>query len=116
VGSPSDIVDLILAVTFGHHDAWLEKQRKNRYSIGLQIHDEISIELPMQTIQGRFYIHAGRGHPVKVISGRNQVWTGDSYKYMYLVEDVVTGQTFNVKRRELGDELNEMEVIAWLAQ
>jgi hypothetical protein len=53
---------------------------------------------------------------VKVISGRNQVWTGDSYKYMYLVEDVVTGQTFNVKRRELGDELNEMEVIAWLAQ
>ena len=78
-----------------------------------QIHDEIVVEVPVMTQVGCYYLHKGRGHPVKVISGRNQVWTGDGYAWMYQVEDVVTGQEFNVQRRELAEELNEMEVIAW---
>jgi hypothetical protein len=70
----------------------------------------------MMTQIGHYYFHEGRGRPVKLISGRNQVWTGDGYSWLYQVEDVVTGQDFNAKRSELREELNAMEVLAWASK
>jgi len=103
----------ILAATMsGHYHQWREEKTRKNYFTGF-IHDEIVVGVPVITQVGCYYLHKGRGHPVKVISGRNQVWTDGDPAWLYQVEDVVTGQEFNVQRRELGEELNEMEVIAW---
>ena len=93
-----------------------EKQRKNRYPIGHQIHDEIVIEAPVIAQVDHYYLHERRKVPVKIISKRRQIWAGNGYAWMYLAKNMCDGSTLNVEKKELSEELNEMEVLAWAAR
>jgi hypothetical protein len=70
----------------------------------------------MITEIGEIYLHKNLKAPVQVLSERNQVWTGEGYLYMYLVENLISGQNYNLTRLEMSTKpLLGMEVLAWMA-
>ena len=97
------------------YDRARRRRRESYYPVS-QIHDEIVIEAPVQTIVGHYYLHKERQRAVQVMGERQQVWTGGGYRWMYPVTDVTTGDEIVVERTDLGEELNDMEVIAWASR
>jgi hypothetical protein len=65
---------------------------------------------------GKIYLHKKFKAPVQVLTGRTQRWTGEGYLYMFLIENLVSGQNYYLTRLEMSEEpLNEMELLGWMA-
>lgn len=93
------------------------KKRRAHYYPTSQIHDEVVIGDPMETETGLVYLHKERKRPVRILGGRDQLWTGGGYIYLYPAEDILTGDRIHVARADLSlHSLNEMEVLAWAAK